>query len=305
MADAAPPSERLKADGVLLAMTAVWGLTFVVVKDALALADPFTWLALRFFIGAAALTAIARRLGGSSNLKAGLGLGVLLWLGFALQTAGLQYSTPSRSAFITGLFVVLTPLVSTALFRRMPRPASLVGVTLAFAGTWWLTGAEPGSSGAPSSATLLGDLLTFGCALAYSIHLVVTEKYAAGSAPASLVATQLWVVCGLSALAIPFGTPRLQPSFALWAALLFTGLLASALGFALQTWAQARTTAVRAALVIATEPLFATAYSVAGGRETLGAREVAGGALIMAGVLVAELGGLLWPRPKAGLGLKG
>ena len=297
MASPAREKERLKADGVLIAMTAVWGLSFVVVKDALELADPFSWLALRFLVGAVALTFVARRLGGPVNLGAGLGLGVMLWLGFALQTTGLRYSTPSRSAFITGLFVVLTPLTSTVILRRLPRPASLLGVALAFAGTYWLTGVEPGSGGPPSSATIKGDLLTLGCALAYALHLSLTEKYAVGSAPASLVAVQLWVTCGLSALAIPFSTPHLQPSAGLLVALLFTGLVASALGVTAQTWAQARTTAVRAALVIASEPLFATAYSVAGGRERLGAREIAGGALILAGVLVAEVGGLLWRRP--------
>lgn len=286
-------AEKLKADGVLLAMTAVWGLTFVTVKDALSHADPFTWLALRFFIGAVSLTLIARRSAGKVDLKAGVVLGVLLWLGFALQTTGLQYSTPSRSAFITGMFVVLTPLSSTVIFRRLPRPPSLAGVALAFAGTYWLTGA--GTAAAPGGAVLLGDLLTFGCALAYSVHLSLTEKYARGSAPALLVAVQLWVVSGLSAAAIPFGTPRLDPTPGLLAALAFTGVLASAVGFYAQTWAQARTSAVRAALVIATEPLFATAYSVAGGRETLGAREVVGGALILLGVLVAEVGGMLWP----------
>jgi drug/metabolite transporter (DMT)-like permease len=290
---AAAASEKLKADGVLLAMTAVWGLTFVVVKDALARADPFTWLALRFLIGAVALTVIARRSGWRVDLKAGLVLGVLLWLGFALQTAGLQYSAPSRSAFITGMFVVLTPLASTVIFRRLPRPPSLAGVALAFAGTYWLSGA--GTDSAPGGAALLGDLLTFGCALAYAIHLSLTEKYAAGSAPSSLVAAQLWVVCGLSALAIPFGTPHLDLTPGLALALVFTGVLASAVGFTAQTWAQTRTTAVRAALVIATEPIFATTYSVAGGRETIGAREVAGGSLILLGVVVAEVGGILWP----------
>lgn len=289
-------SEKLKADGVLLAMTAVWGLTFVTVKDALADADPFTWLALRFLIGAGALTLIARRSAGKVDLKAGLVLGVLLWLGFTLQTVGLQYSTPSRSAFITGMFVVLTPLASTVIFRRLPRPPSLAGVALAFAGTYWLTGA--GTDAAPDRRALWGDLLTFGCALAYAVHLSLTEKYAKGSAAAPLVAAQLWVVCGLSALAIPFGARHLDPTPGLVVALVFTGVLASAVGFTAQTWAQARTTAVRAALVIATEPLFATAYSVIGGRETLGAREVAGGALILLGVLVAEVGGLIWrPEP--------
>src|ERR1043165_4443627 len=172
----APAGERLKADGLLLAMTAIWGLTFVVVKDALALADPFTWLALRFLIGATALTLLSRRQGGKANLRAGLILGVMLWLGFALQTAGLQYSTPSRSAFITGMFVVLTPLVSTVVFRRLPRLPSLAGVALAFAGTYWLTGAGPSSGGAPSATAWLGDALTFGCALAYAIPLSPTEK---------------------------------------------------------------------------------------------------------------------------------
>jgi drug/metabolite transporter (DMT)-like permease len=289
-------SEKVKADAVLLAMTALWGLTFVVVKDALGRADPFIWLALRFLIGAVVLTAIARRRGGAVDRKASLVLGALLWLGFALQTTGLQYIPPSRSAFITGMFVVLTPLASIAVFRRVPRAPSLAGVVLAFAGTYWLTGAEPGA--AAGGRALLGDLLTFGCAVAYSFHLSLTEKYAAGSAPAALVAAQLWVVCGLSAAAVPFGTLRLEVTPGLVAALLYTGVVASALAFTVQTWAQVRTTAVRAALVIATEPIFATAYSVAGGRETLSARAVVGGALILLGVVVAEVGGILWRTPE-------
>src|SRR5262249_35115078 len=130
----------------------------------------------------------------------------------------------SRSAFITGMFVVLTPLTSTVIFRRLPRPPSLAGVVLAFAGTYWLTGA--GTDAAPDRDALLGDLLTFGCALAYAVHLSLTEKYAKGSAAAPLVALQLWVVCGLSALAIPFGERNLEVTPGLVVALVFTGVLA-------------------------------------------------------------------------------
>jgi len=287
---------RLQADGALALITAFWGITFVVVKGALGHGDPFSFLALRFGIGALALTAIARRdMLAPQTLRRGLMLGVFLFLGFALQTVGLVSTTPSRSAFITGLYVVFVPVLGLALFRKVPRISSWVGVVLAALGLRYLTGAEVDAGQGLSQ----GDWLTLGCAVAYAFHILLTERYAPKSGVVPLVAVQLWVVSVLSVLCLPFAGARVEwvPSFLGAAA--FCGLLASAVAICVQTWAQARTTAVRVALICSTEPVFAAVYSVALGYETLGPREWVGGGLIIAGVLVAELGAHLWGRLSA------
>jgi drug/metabolite transporter (DMT)-like permease len=274
-------------------MTAFWGVTFVVVKGALSHGDPYSFLALRFSIGALALTAIARReMLVPQTLRRGLLLGVFLFLGFVLQTVGLVSTTPSRSAFITGLYVVLVPVLGLALFRRRPRISSCVGVVLAAVGLRYLTGAQVGEGQGLS----WGDWLTLGCAVAYAFHILLTERYAPKSGVVALVAVQLWVVAGLSALCLPFAGARVEwtPSFIGAAA--FCGLFASAMAICVQTWAQARTTAVRVALICSMEPVFAGVYSVALGYETLGVREWVGGGLIVVGVLVAELGGHFFGR---------
>ncbi|HXX31004.1 MAG TPA: DMT family transporter [Myxococcaceae bacterium] len=285
------PSRR--ADAVLVAITAFWGVTFVVVKDAVGLADPFTFLALRFGLGAALLTAVAwRGVRGGALLRAGAGLGMLLFVGFAAQTAGLQFTTPSRSAFLTGLSVLLVPFLAIAFHRHRPPPASLVGVALAVVGLWALAGADR-APGAPPDLWK-GDALTLLCALAFALHITLIERMARVHPPAPLVAVQLGTVAVIALAAMAALGPRLVSTPALWSAVLITGAGGSAVALLLQAWAQARTTAVRAALVFALEPVFAAAYSVALGREELRLREVGGGGLIVLGVLVSELGPAGW-----------
>lgn len=277
-------------------MTAFWGTTFVVVKGALSDGDPYSFLALRFTLGALALTAVARRrMLVPDTLRRGLVLGVFLFLGFVLQTVGLVSTTPSRSAFITGLYVVFVPVLGLLLFRRAPRVSAWVGVVLSVVGLRYLTGADLGVGHGLST----GDALTLGCAVSYAVHILLTERYAPKSDIVALVAVQLWVVAVLSALCLPFTGARVVWTPAFLGAVAFCGLIASALALCVQTWAQARTTAVRVALICSMEPVFAGAYSVALGYETLGVREWVGGGLIVLGVLVAELGGHLWERLRA------
>ncbi|WP_239015175.1 DMT family transporter [Archangium violaceum] len=288
---------RLQADGALALMTAFWGTTFLVVKGALGDGDPYSFLALRFTLGALALTAVARRqMLVPHTLRRGLVLGVFLFLGFVLQTVGLVSTTPSRSAFITGLYVVFVPVLGLALFRRVPRVSSWVGVVLAAVGLRYLTGAELDAGKGLS----LGDWLTLGCAAAYAIHMLLTERYAPKTGVVPLVAVQLWVVALLSALCLPFTQARVAWTPAFLGAVAYCGLLASAMGICVQTWAQARTTAVRVALICSMEPVFTGVYSVALGYEKLGVREWVGGGLIVLGVLVAEVGGHLFERLRAG-----
>lgn len=286
---------RLRADGALALVTAFWGITFVVVKDALTYGDPYTFLSLRFGLGALVLTAVARRqVLLPRNLRRGALLGCFLFLGFVFQTVGLEDTTPSRSAFITGLSVVLVPVLSLLVFRRVPRVSSLLGVVLAAMGLYYLTRADVTGGG-----TSRGDILTLLCAVAYAFHILFTERYAPKEGVTGLVAVQLWVVALLSALCLPFVDARVEwaPSFV--GAVVLCGVFASAAALSVQTWGQARTTAVRAALIYSMESMFAALYSVALGYETLGPREWAGGGLIIAGVLLSEVGAVAWQRLRA------
>jgi len=284
------------ADGVLVVVTAIWGASFVVVQDAVRLADPFTFLVLRFILGGAVLTVRDwRGLRDRKLLRAGVGLGVLLFVGFVTQTMGLQFTTPSRSGFLTGLSVLLVPFVGLLLFRRWPSPPVLLGVALAVAGLWFLTGGLSSAGG----QTAKGDLLTIACAIAFAFYIVLLEPAARVHRSTPLVAVQLWVVALLSALALPFVPRHLEATPAFWWAVLYTGVMSTAVCLLAQAWAQARTTAVRAALIFALEPVFAALWSVLVGRERLGSRELAGGTLIVLGIVAAELGAVLWARRRA------
>lgn len=277
--------EHLKADALLLGITALWGATFVVVKDALELADGFSFLALRFGVGALALVPFIRR----AHLTAGLWksaswLGLLLFVGFAFQTFGLALTSPSRSAFITGLSVVLVPFGGLLVFKRRPDRFALMGVVLSLVGLALLTGGFSVEGGG------LGELLTLGCAIVFSLHIVFTGELSRRHPALPLVGVQLAVTSALSAACLPFVQTRVEWTAGLWGAVLVCGVLASALAIGVQTWAQARTTAVHAALIFALEPVFASALSVFLGREVLGARELLGGALIVFAVVAAEGG---------------
>ena len=286
-----------KADATLLALTAMWGVTFSVVKGALADADTFSFLALRFAVAGAVASALAgRRLWHGPSLRAGLLLGPFLFAGFALQTMGLRYTSASRSAFLTGLSVVLVPLVSGALYGLWPRLPSLLGVALSVAGTWWLSG----GADAGQSPTLKGDVLTLGSAVAYAVHISVTSRLAARTRVTAMVAVQLWMTAVLALLWLPFIERRLVWTPGLVSGVFFMGVVASALGLNVQSWAQARTTAVRTALIFSTEPVFAAAYAALVTGERLGPREWTGGGLILLGILVAEVGAAVLDRLRGG-----
>ena len=298
--------EKLRADGVLLFITAVWGGTFVVVKDALGHADPFTFLAVRFALGGTVAAAIAgRAMLRPDVLRAGAILGAFLFAGYGFQTAGLVFTTESRSAFITGLAVVLVPFVSFAVNRRVPKPPSLVGVGLALVGLYVLTGGLSSASAAGADSrgeVIVGDLLTLGCALTFAVHIALTERFAPKLPAMALVAVQLWCVCLLSLLVLPVTGARVSWTSELLYAAAFTGVFASAMAIGLQTWAQARTTAVRAALIFSLEPVMAAALSYGLGREEPAARELTGGALLISAVLIAEVGNALWARRQLSAG---
>jgi drug/metabolite transporter (DMT)-like permease len=281
-------------------VAAVWGLTFTAVKRALDLADPFSFLAVRFALASIVLLLVFPRRVFRLNRR-GIGLGVLIggWLtaGYALQTTGLVYTTASKSAFITGLCVVLVPILSLAISRVRPGPVSFAAVLLAAAGLYLLT--SPTSDGVN-----LGDLLTLGCAVAFALHIVTTERVAPHQDPVALAFWQIVttaLICGLIAAAAP--ARRLPLTSWTVSALLITGVLATAVAFLVQMWAQRRTSATHVAVIFAGEPLFAALFSWLIEHEVLGPAKLIGGALIVVGILVAQAGHR--PTPVGGEDLVG
>lgn len=280
------PPAALRAELALAAVAFIWGATFVIVKEALADVSTFLFLALRFTLATALLAFWLRgRLVRRAPVAWGGGAlcGVLLFLGYALQTAGLRWTTASNSAFITGLYVVLVPLLGSLVYRTGPRAAELAGAALAAAGTALLSGGLP-------TGWNRGDLLTAGCAVAFAGHILAVERYSRRMDFERLSLMQIAAVALLSWAAAAWIEPaRIVWSARLWTALLMTSVLATAVSFVLYTWAQGQTSAARAALIFALEPVFAglVAWAAAGERWT--AASLAGAALILAAIVLVEL----------------
>lgn len=268
----------------LVAVTAVWGVTFVQVKDALALYGLFAFLALRFGIATLTLApAAARGLRGlgRSGWGAATLAGSLLAGGYTLQSAGLERTSVSSAGFVTGMYVVLTPVLALALFRLRVPPAGWAGVAVATAGLALLSGVHAGSPA--------GDLLVLGGAAVYALQIVLMERYAPRFAAVPFTFVEMLVsFAGLGVAALATGQTARPHGWTVWGALLVTGVFASALAFLAQTWAQRRTSATRTALVFALEPVWAALFGVTLAGDRLGLAGWAGCAVIMLGIALAE-----------------
>ncbi|TMK71803.1 MAG: DMT family transporter [Actinobacteria bacterium] len=268
----------------LLAVTAVWGVTFVQVKDAIALYPLFAFLAVRFVLATLALAVPgAYRLGSLGRRGAGAGslLGLLLAAGYAFQTAGLERTTVSSTGFVTGMYVVLTPLIALAVFRTRISAAAWAGVAVATVGLALLAGIHAGSPG--------GDLLVLAGAAVYSLQIVLMERYAPRyDALAFTLVEMAAAAAGLLAVAIARGDLAVPHGLTVWGALLVTGVFASALAYLVQTWAQRRTSATRTALAFTMEPVFTALFGFTLDGDRLGAIGWGGCAAIMGGIVLAE-----------------
>jgi drug/metabolite transporter (DMT)-like permease len=268
----------------LIAVTAVWGVTFVQVKDAVALYPLFAFLAVRFAIASLTLAGPAaarlRRLD-RRGVGAGLVLGLLLAAGYALQTAGLARTTVSSTGFITGMYVVLTPLIALLLFRQRIGVAAWSGVALATLGLALLSGIHAGS--------VAGDLLVLAAAAVYSLQIVLMERYAPRYDAFALTFVEMVTAFASFALvAALLGDFELPRGATVWGALLVTGIFASALGFLVQTWAQRRASATQTALAFSMEPVWAGIFGFALAGDRLGALGWTGCAVILCGIALAE-----------------
>lgn len=286
MSDAA---RRWLVTAALVAVAAVWGTTFVMVKGAVASYPVWSFLALRFAVATIAFLILfpstLRRLD-SAVIAPGLIAGALLTAGYVFQTLGLApgMTSAGRAAFITGMFVVITPMLQAVILRRVPAWTAWVGVASAVAGLWLLSG------GGGSAGWGVGDTLVLLCAVAYSGHMISLGSIGRGHDTRPLTLVQLatvTVVCATVGLLTEH--PPVPTGVSLWTALLVTGVLASAVAFAVQTYAQKHLSPTRTALILICEPAFGGlfAWMVAG--EQLGPRGLAGAALILVGMAASEV----------------
>jgi drug/metabolite transporter (DMT)-like permease len=279
---------RWQADLVLVGITVIWGGTFVMVKRSLDAVGPATFIAWRFIAASAVMIALFHRrllkLKREALLPGAL-LGLWLGLGYALQTTGLQTTSSGKTGFITGLGVVFVPILSAALFRRAPGRAAVGGVVIATAGLALLT--------LNDDLTILpGDLWVLGGALCFALHVLTVAQVTDRHDSIQLAVVQMAAAAGLvTGAAFLFETPTLiLPGYA-WGAILFTGVVATALVFSVQIVVQRYTTATHVALIFILEPPFAALFGWWLAGESLGPRELIGCALILAGVALSEVGG--------------
>jgi drug/metabolite transporter (DMT)-like permease len=272
---------RWRADVALFVAAFFFGTTFVVVQDAVETADPLPFIAMRFLIAGAVLWLVGRRRAPTPlERRDGVAAGSALLAGYVFQTVGLQYTSPSTSAFITYLLVVFVPLLSLAVLRRRPHPLTLVGLVIAVAGLVLLTGGAGVSFGR-------GELLTLGCAFAFAAHLVIVGETAARHDAIRFTCVQVTTV-GVASLGASLMSGGIAMSAGALAAAAFTGVFATALAFFAMVWAQRVVSPSRAALILLLEPVFAALLAWVTG-DSLPASALAGGVLILLAVVVAEV----------------
>jgi drug/metabolite transporter (DMT)-like permease len=298
---------NLAADAALVMTTLIWGSTFVMAKDVLERWPPVAYITLRFALASLLLIALFPRQLMKARLlewRAGATLGFLMGGGFALQAIGQVYTTPSKSAFITGLTTPLVPFVALLILRVRPSLENLIGVTLATIGGALIL--------APKGADAIntGDLFTLSATALFALHITLLSVYARTTDARQLTVLQIttaaalfiivWLALRASAAVTP---PESLPGFILresvpliWTGrvlwqLIFLAVVATVVTFMLWTWGQARVSATHAAIIFSLEPVFATAFAVAvrGPGEWMGARGNLGAALILSAVIISEL----------------
>jgi drug/metabolite transporter (DMT)-like permease len=280
-------TERL-AFLALLAMTAAWGSTFFLIKDLVTRMPVADLLAIRFAIASVALGLIAaHRIHLSRPVVIyGVLLGLLYGSAQILQTAGLSHTSASVSGFVTGLYVVATPLLTAIILRRRIPPLTWVAAVLATLGLGVLAlrGLSIG----------YGELLTLISAVIYAGHIVALGRFSSPETTLSLSLVQLSMITLLTAVAALWPTAGSAPGIQLpgslhdWLVVLYLALIASALTMVLQTWAQAHIEPSRAAVIMAMEPVWAAAFAVALGGESITARMIIGGLAIVSAMYLVE-----------------
>jgi len=285
----------MRADAALVVCSLLWGTTFVIVKNSLAHVSVFLFLAVRFTLAAMLMTAFRprglRRLQ-KDELLAGVALGFFMFCGYAFQTAGLLYTTPAKSGFVTGSSVVLVPLLLGIFWGKQLTAWIYAGAVAAGVGLYFLTVPVQGIAHLNR-----GDLLTFAAAAFYATHIILVGEYTREHGAEALSILQV-AACALlawigtaGAHGLGFERARLEFGWEVVLGIAVCAIFATAVAFSIQLWAQQYTTPSHAAIIFTLEPVFAviTSYLVIG--ERLGARSIFGAAFVLAGILIAEMFG--------------
>ena len=277
-------SSPMVASFALVGVTAVWGYTFLAVQDAVASMPVMDFLAWRFLVATVAMIVLrptCLRNVTHLELLRGLGLVTILGLGYIAQSFGLRYTSAAISGFITGMFVVLTPVVAWILLRRRTNRNTWMVVALATLGLALLS-LHGWSAG-------IGELLTLGCAVFFAIHIVVLGEWSSQYKPYAFALLQIGAVALISLIAAAPGGIAMPPNPGVWAVVGITGVLATAVAFFVQTWAQSLVPATRAAVAMTMEPVFAGLFAVVIGGNQLTVRNLGGAACILAAMLIINL----------------
>ncbi len=270
----------------LLLVSVIWGTTFVAIKSALRDATPLLFVGVRFLLATLATIPLVRSRGREllRTLRRGAPLGLVMAGAYTTQTIGLTVTTPPRSAFVTGLNVALVPLWAAAIMRRKPGGLSLLALAITIPGLWLLTHPE-------HSSWNRGDSWTLVCAFLYALYVVLLGRLGDCEDRGGLLLSQLAITAVCCLVASPvLERPRFAPSIRLFGALALTAFLATTLTTWLQIRFQPRVGPIRAAVIYATEPVFAAFFSWLLIHQALSGTSWAGGGLILAGMLLSELG---------------
>jgi drug/metabolite transporter (DMT)-like permease len=276
---------RRTAELGLVGIAAVWGLTFVMVQDAIALLPTMAFLAYRFLPAALLVALVFRRQVralSAEGLRAGVVMGGFLTAGYVFQTLGLEETSASKAGFITGLFVVLTPLLGALVLRERVTPLAWAAAIVSAVGLFLLSG---GGAIDPR-----GDGLVLLAALCFAAHILATSRAVGSYDVGALLVVQL-TVCGIVCLAIAAAAGQLEApeGGTVWSALVVTSLVASALGYFVQSFAQQHAPPARTALILASEPAFAGLFGWLLADDRLSAVGLLGAGLILAAIVAVEV----------------
>jgi drug/metabolite transporter (DMT)-like permease len=275
----------LLADSSLFMVAVIWGFNFVVIKNAIATVDPMLYTLLRYLVAFILLAAIMpHSLAGASRTDWLYGsiLGVFYLAALVVQTYALQWTTPGKSGFITGLSVAMVPFIFWIITRRSPGLPQIAGAIIATVGLGVLS--------LRGNFTLsLGDGLTLIGALCYAMHITATGFFAPNVRPATLAVTQIAVSLALCLMITPFVTHvTLDLPLKVWAAIAWTAFSGTVLAFLIQSWAQRRTSSTHAAVLLCLESVFSATFGVIFGMDSVTWRLLTGAGLIFSGILIIE-----------------
>jgi len=279
---------ELKWVALLLLVSAIWGTTFVAVKDTLSTFGAFALMAIRFSIAAAVLFAylrLARVKIIREELKFGSILGIFLLAGYGFQTIGLNYTSANTSAFITNLYVLLVPILSAVLLHKMPKKKIWLSVALALAGLFFMMDVGNGFN--------MGDLLTLACAFGWALQIIYLSKYSPKCNPLSLAFVQIAFVAIASVL-LTVLLNEVPSSFPLPAmlTLAYLAIVATIAAQVLQAACQKHIEPSKVALIFITEPLFAAAFSLLFLGESFTVQKLLGAGFILSALIISEWGAI-------------